>query len=131
MPPVAAGFCGPRPPVGSGQSSAPRGAPGARPALGIAASPSHRDRLLSDGAALADVSGAGDLDLVAGSICQAGIFFEGICIVSEMAWPGSDSRCLGFRRHHGIADSAQTAWLRSAPDPPPNPPALRRWVESF
>src|SRR6476659_8063744 len=131
MPAVAAGFRGPRPPVVPGQSTASRGASGARPALGVTASPAHRDRLLSHGTALADVSRARDIDLVAGAICQAGIFSEGICVVSKMACPGSDSGGLGFCRYHGIADPAQAAWLGSAPEPHPNPPAVRRWIDGF
>src|ERR1700676_5112451 len=116
MPAVAVGFRRARPALVPGQFAASGGSTGARTALDLAPSPSHRDRILSHRPALADVSAARDPDLVAGSICPAGIFSEGILAVSEMACPGSGSRGLGLRRHHGAADRAKAARLHSAAD---------------
>ena len=47
---------------------------------------------------------------------RPGIFPERLFPVSEMACPGSRSRRLGVRRHHGTADPAKAARLHSARD---------------
>src|SRR3981081_3734532 len=71
---IAARFRRARPPMVPRQPSAPGGAPCARPALGIAASSSHRDRIISYGPALAIVSGVRNSDLLASPVRAAGIF---------------------------------------------------------
>src|ERR1700737_1453614 len=81
--------------------------------LGFAASSSHRDRLISDRAALADVFSGRHPDLIASSIRAARIFSKGLCLVPEMASAGSGSRGLGFRRNDGLADRSEAPRLRS------------------
>jgi membrane glycosyltransferase len=88
MPAVAAGFRRARPAMVPGQPSTSGGAPGARPALGIAASSSHRDRLISHGAALAAVSGARNPDLVAGQFVRPEYFPKGFSLFPK--WPAQD-----------------------------------------
>src|SRR5436305_14380363 len=101
---VALGFRGARPAMVPRQSAASGDSPGARTALGFAAASAHRDRGVSDRPALADLSGARHPDLVAGAVCAARIFSEGIFPVSDLAGAGSGARRLGFLRHDGAAD---------------------------
>src|ERR1700730_19408149 len=107
MPAVATGFRRARPAMVSGESSASGCSSGARSSRGIAAPSPHRDWIVPDGAAVADLSGAGNPDLVAGAVRAARIFSEGIFPVSAMARAGPHSRGLGLPRHDGTADCAQ------------------------
>ena len=82
-PPIAVGFCRARQALVPGQSAASGGASVARLSLGLAASSADRNRILSDGAALAHLSGARNPGIAAGAVCQARIFSEGIFAVSD------------------------------------------------
>src|SRR5438309_6563579 len=125
VPAVAAGFRRPRPAMVPGQPAASGRAAGARPALGVAASPAHRNRIVSDGAALADLSGAWNPDLVAGAVCPARIFSERIFAISAVAGAGPDPRGLGLPRHDGTADRSQTPGLPAAAHPTRKSTAVR------
>src|SRR3954469_5042734 len=113
---VAIGFCRARPALVPRQPSTSRGSPRTPAALGVAASSAHRDRRISHRAALADLSGARDLDIAAGTIRPARVFSEGIFTLSDLARSGSDPRRLGLSRHDGIADRPKTARFHPAAD---------------
>src|SRR5882757_276018 len=113
---LAPGFRGARQTMVSGQPSASGYPSGARTALGFQASFAHRDRVLSHRAALADLSGARDPDIVASTVCAARIFSERILTVSVLACTGSGARCVGFPWHYGTADRAKTSRLCPAAD---------------
>jgi membrane glycosyltransferase len=115
----------PRQPAASGRPS------GAQVALGVAAASVDRDRGISHRAALAALSGARDIDLVAGAICPARVFSERIFAVPHMARAGSCPGCLGFPRHDGIADRAKTARFRLAANATGIPEAVRRRLYCF
>src|SRR6266566_7300850 len=125
VPAVAAGFRRPRPAMVPGQPAASGRAAGARPALGVAASPAHRNRIVSDGAALADLSGAWNPDLVAGAVCPARIFSERIFAISAVAGAGPDPRGLGLPTHDGTADRSLTPGLPAAAHPTRKSTAVR------
>src|SRR6187397_360935 len=111
MPAIAIGFCRARQTMVSGQSATSDGTAVARPALGLAAPSPDRRRIIPDSAALAYLSGARNPGLIAGPVCQARIFSEGVFAISDLARAGSDPGRLGIRRHDGHVDSAQAARL--------------------
>src|SRR5450759_2129068 len=85
MPAFAAGFRRARPAMVPGQPPAYGSSAGARPPLGVAASPADWNWIVSDRPAVADLSGAWNPDLLAGAVCPARIFSEGIFTISTMA----------------------------------------------
>src|SRR3954463_9416620 len=111
MPAIAVGFCRARQALVSGQSATSGGTAVARPALGFAAPSPDRHRIIPDGAALAYLSGTRNPGLIAGPVCQARIFSEGVFAVSDLARAGSDPGGLRIRLHDGHVDSAQAARL--------------------
>src|SRR3954452_15634513 len=123
---VAAGFRGARPAMVPGQPAASGGASGAPLELGLAASSAHRHRRVSHRAAVADLSGARNPDIVTGAVCPARVFSQRIFTVSDLAGAGPGARRMGLPRHDGIAAAAETARLCAAFDPSGKPKAVRR-----
>src|SRR4051794_26325269 len=113
---LAVGFRGARPAMVPGQSAASGGSAGARAALGFAAASAHRHRGVSHRPALAAVPGARYPDFAAGPVRAAGIFFERIFPVSDLAGAGPGARRMGVLRHDGTADPAKTSRLPPAAD---------------
>src|SRR5712672_2469330 len=109
MPAIAAGFRGPRQAMVPGHPSASGDSSGVGIALGLTPSSARRDRGVSYRAALADLSGARNPNLVAGTICAARVLSERIFTVSDLAGTGSGARRMGFPRHDGTADPAETS----------------------
>ena len=87
-PPSLTGYRRARPAMVSGQPAAPGGSAGARAALGVAASSADRHRIVSDRAALVDLSDVRHPDFVAGAIRPARIFPERLSLFPQ--WPAQD-----------------------------------------